>query len=333
MRGAAVTEDRGALCGARVQEPGAERLGVHADEHVPARGDGVDPLGLLAEGQARDAPEVGLALHSAGVRGDHLRAALELEHARVGDRVDEIDVARHRQLPRRQRSAGAGVDGEDHAPGRARQAVQHELQAVGGVGVVVAVHGGEQVLALGRHDLGAPALERVAQWVAGDLDAAGDALGDEVVARPGGRCQQQVGEPVGLDPVALLGHVVAVGAQPRLDVHERDAGGDGGAGAGERGVGVAPDDHDVGVLDLDDLGQALLAELELLLARSRADAQVVARLREARRVDVRLGHRLVVVLAGVDEDLLGEIGQSRGDGRGLHDLRPSADDGQDAGSR
>ena len=86
-----------------------ERLGVHADEHVPARGDGVDPLGLLAQGQARHAPQVGLALHSAGVGGDHLRAALELEHARVGDRVDEIDVARHRQLPRRQRGAGAGV--------------------------------------------------------------------------------------------------------------------------------------------------------------------------------------------------------------------------------
>ena len=150
---------------------------------------------------------------------------------------------------------------------------------------------------------------------------------------PGRRRQEQVGEPVGLDPVVLLGHVVAVGAQPRLDVHERDAGRDRGAGAGERRVRVAADDDDVGVLEVDDLGQALLPDRELLVARARADAEVVARLREARRVDVRLGHRLVVVLAGVDEDLLGQVGQRRGDGRGLHDLRPGADDGQDAGSR
>ena len=114
------------------KQPGGERLGVDADEHVPARGDGVDPLGLLAQRQARDAPEVGLALHAAGVGGDRLRAALELEHARVGDRVDEIDVARHRQLPRRQRGAGARVHGEDHAPGRARRG--SPARAAGGRG-------------------------------------------------------------------------------------------------------------------------------------------------------------------------------------------------------
>jgi len=38
------------------------------------------------------------------------------------------------------------------------------------------------------------------------------------------------------------------------------------------------------------------------------------------------------VLAGVDEDLLGEAGERLGNGRRLHDLGPRADHGQDAGS-
>ena len=76
--------------------------------------------------------------------------------------------------------------------------------------------------------------------------------------------EEKVGEPVGLDPVGLLGHVVAVAAQPRLDVEERHPGGNRGAGAGDRRVGVAADQDRVGLLALDHPGDPLLGDGDAL---------------------------------------------------------------------
>ena len=61
---------------------------------------GVGPLGLLAQRHAAHAPQVGLALDAAGIGRDRAGAALELEHARVGDRVDELHVDGGLQVPR-----------------------------------------------------------------------------------------------------------------------------------------------------------------------------------------------------------------------------------------
>ncbi len=119
----------------------------------------------------------------------------------------------------------------------------------------------------------------------------------------------------------LLGHVGAVRAQPGLDVDERHAAVDGGAGAGERGVGVAADDDGVGALGFDQVFNADAGEIDLLAVTARADAEVVVRLGQARGEDLAAGHRVVVVLAGVHEDLLRAVGERLADGRGLDDLR------------
>ncbi len=161
------------------------------------------------------------------------------------------------------------------------------------------------------------------------MDLARDAFGFRgCAARRGSGAQQELGEPVGLDAVVLLGHVGAVRAQPGLDVHERHAGGDGGARAGERGVGVAADEDGSWPLTRDQLGEPQLGEAELFCARER---EPTPRLwcGRGRRVasDLLVGHRLVVVLAGVHEDLLGDVRERGGDGRGLDDLGPRTDDG------
>ena len=78
--------------------------------------------------------------------------------------------------------------------------------------------------------------------------------------------QQNLGETVGFDAVVLLGHLLAVGAQARLDVHERDAGGGRCERAGERGVGVPAHDHGGGAFGADQLFQAHACKVELRFA-------------------------------------------------------------------
>ena len=114
------------------------------------------------------------------------------------------------------------------------------------------------------------------------MDGAADALGLEVAPRALTGREEDVGETVGLDAVALLGHVVAPRPQAGLDVHQRQPGGDRRAGARERGVRVAADDDRVRALLGDHGGEARLGELHLLLAPQRADAEVVAGTRRAR---------------------------------------------------
>ena len=87
--------------------------------------------------------------------------------------------------------------------------------------------------------------------------------------------EEKIGKPVGLDPVGLLGHVVAVAAQARLDVEQRHPGGDRGAGAGDRGVGVAANEHRVGTLGLDHPSDPLLGDGDALVIGQRADPEVV----------------------------------------------------------
>ena len=116
--------------------------------------------------------------------------------------------------------------------------------------------------------------------------------------------EEKVGEPVGLDPVVLLRHVVAVAAQAGLDVKQRHPGGDRGAGAGDRRVGVAANQDGVGPLALDHPGDPLLGDRDALVVGQRADAEVVLGQRQPQVGDLQVRHRRVVVLAGVDEDLL-----------------------------
>ena len=154
----------------------------------------------------------------------------------------------------------------------------------------------------------------------------GHSLLEEDVAGVLAGSEEKVGEPVGLDPVGLLGHVVAVAAQAGLDVKQRHPGGDGGAGAGDRRVGVAADQDRVGLLGLDHAGDPLLGDRDALVVGQRADAEVVLGQRQAQVGDLQVRHRRVVVLARVDEDLLDAVGEGERERRRLHDLGPGADD-------
>ena len=174
LRGMAVAEERRAApSGVGSARRLGERVGVDADEHVPAGVDRLDPLGLLAQRHAGHPPEVRLALHAAGVGRDRLRAALELQHPRVGDRLDEPDVGRDLEPPRarywrRVRGCTGNTTGHGDRPRQARTVSRRSRIA----GVVVAVDGRKhEVAARGTHAV-PQRLEHVAERVAGDVDGA-----------------------------------------------------------------------------------------------------------------------------------------------------------------
>ena len=166
-----------------------EAVGVDADDGVPARLDRVDPFGLLAQRHAAHAPQVGLALDAARVGGDRLRAALELEHAGVGNGLDQLDVLGHGEAPAPRSARGcAGAPGRSPATGcgRGRRGPRRGAR-------------GRRCCSCGApwraRSRPAPATTRsrraqqdVAQRVAGHVDLAAHALGLEVAPRAlGGR--------------------------------------------------------------------------------------------------------------------------------------------------
>ena len=91
---------------------------------------------------------------------------------------------------------------------RARKAGQDRAEALGCVGVVVAVHRGEHVIAIaGGTHARAPALEHVAEGIAGDVDLALNTFVLQVAPSAWAGSTQHLGQLVGLDAVVLLGHV------------------------------------------------------------------------------------------------------------------------------
>ena len=61
---------------------------------IAAEGDGLDPLGFLAQRHARHAVEEGFLLHAAGVGQDHARVPLERHHVQKRHRVDGAHLAK-----------------------------------------------------------------------------------------------------------------------------------------------------------------------------------------------------------------------------------------------
>ena len=107
---------------------------------------------------------------------------------------------------------------------------------------------------------------------------------------------------------------------------------DGGDRGRQRRVDVARDEHDVRL----GLEQHRLEPLHdrgrLLRVRAGADAERVVGLADAELLEEDLGQLPVVVLAGMDEDVLELVAaalQLRGDRRDLHHVRPRADDRED----
>ncbi len=109
---------------------------------------------------------------------------------------------------------------EDDAMLGRLQAGKNSAKPLGRIGVVVAVGGGEHVLAL-LHALGetvAGGEQNIGEDVAGHLDRALDPLREKCLTGVLTGREEQVGDPIGLDPVGLLGHVVAIAAQAGLDM-------------------------------------------------------------------------------------------------------------------
>jgi hypothetical protein len=140
---------------------------------------------------------------------------------------------------------------------------------------------------------------------------------------------------VGHDPVPLLRHRRVEGSEAGLDVrqprpaptdvldlarHDR---------AGQGGVRVAVDQHPVRL----DVGHDRLESAHHLgrldRVRSAPDFQVEARRRHLEIPEEGRAHRVVVMLPGVDQQLGVLAEEGAADGRGLHELRASADHGED----
>jgi hypothetical protein len=110
------------------------------------------------------------------------------------------------------------------------------------------------------------------------------------------------------------------GANPRLARRER---------ARERGVGVAVDEHQRGL----QLGQHRLEAPEdaggLRDVRAAAGIQLTGRRRDAQLFEEDARELVVVVLAGVDDELVTVLAQAARDRSRLDELRAVADDRDD----
>ena len=126
----------------------------------------------------------------------------------------------------------------------------------------------------------------------------GDALLHERRPRALVRAEEQRCHAVDGDPVALLGHRQVAAAQPRLDV--RDGDGARCLGAGERRVRIAVHEHPVGQLALDRGGDPRPHRAGI----GAVQVEPVCRLREPELLEEDVGELSVVVLAGVEHDLV-----------------------------
>ena len=135
-------------------------------------------------------------------------------------------------------------------------------------------------------------------WIA----SAGRPSRQQVVARLRRVDEQQLRELVGDDPVDLLRHRAVEGAQPGLDVADRES-----AASrhrerrGQRRVHVARNEHDVRLASRGAPARAAPSPRGLLRVRPGADSERVVRLADAELLEEDLGQLAVVVLAGVDE--------------------------------
>ena len=262
-------------------------------------------------------------------------------NARGPERRRERDLGRELvQQPRvLQPRPGTRMQRQDDLPGdRAQQRDEHpEPRRV--VDVAGAVRGRDDVLtgldarlAQRREVLARPRLDEVRDVdhdVPHEAHGAGDALAAQVLHRGVARREQQIAEMVGEDAVELLRHPAVEGPHPRLDVRDRDPRLRRREAAGERRVRVAVDEHRVRAL----LGEQGPERGEhprgLLRVRPRPEAELALGARNPQLVDEHRGQLVVVVLAGVHEDLVVLGAQRPADGGRLDELRPVADDGDD----
>ena len=159
--------------------------------------------------------------------------------------------------------------------------------------------------ALGRL---AVAHHRVVHHVAGQDRSRREPFTFQVVHRGRRGSQQQVRDVVRDDAVHFLGHPAVEAPDARLDVPHRDVELGGRQGTGHARVRVAVDHHHVGA-DVEQHGLELLQHLSRLTSvRPRADGQIEGGRWNVQLLEEHVGHVGVVVLAGVNDEVLDRLG-------------------------
>ncbi len=244
--------------------------------------------------------------------------------------------------------AQAGVGQQRHRQRQRGERVEDGGQALRVVGVLRPVDRGQQVRrgpvhagdrqarpGQSRGPRGLPGPQaRVHHHVPHHDGARAQALVLEVFHRLRGRGQQQVRRVVGQHPVVLLRHPAVERAQPGFEVRHRQVQLHRAQGAGDGGVGVAVDEHPVRPVPLEHRLEAREHRAGLRAVSARTDGEVLVRLRDAEPGEEHPGHVLVVVLAGVHDDvLMAGRGDGPGDGGEFDELGARSDDADDPHSR
>ena len=265
----------------------------------------------------------------------------ERHHLEVPDRLDGDHVVRQRVAAVGEAGAGPRMNGKDDGKVD-REAGENASEAVAIVDVLGAMQRQQDVAIVLARGNGQARVRvqrgprvRLHHDVAHELGAVAQPFVREVAHRGLGRRQQHVGQVVGDDAVPLLRHAPVERAQSRLHVRqpraaaigERELGGE--DGRGQRRVRVAVDQHAIGrVLEHDGLqsDQHVAGHGPVGAA---ADLEVDVGLGDLQVAEERRAHGIVVVLPGVDQDFGVGAAQRSADRRGLDELGPRSDDGQD----
>ena len=284
----------------------------------------------------------------AGVGDDCARADLQAEEVEIADRLHGADAGAleaEQQPFGPQTFRGARVDREENGSvgGQSGERCHDASQLVALVDVGWAMQGHEHVLAAAdRKRLPRPAVlgarleaaQGIDHGVADEVDPAFiDAFGDEVRRGFGAVDEEEVGEPIGEDPVDLLGHRPVPGAQAGLDVRNRDPELGCRQRHGKRRVDVAANAHQFRwILEQDALdGLESARRLRAVGSGSHAEEDVGLGELEVRQ---QLGrHPGVVMLSGVNDalDHVRPLLQRRDDRGHLDEVRARTDHVDDGG--
>ena len=173
--------------------------------------------------------------------------------------------------------------------------------------------------------------------VADEVDPrVGHALGAEVVTCQAVRGEEVIADDVGAQTVDLFGHGHVSRPQAGLDVSHPYTELLGGDGAGQGGVDVAHDDHQVRPLVEADPLEGQHDARRLLAMTAGAHAEIDVGPRQTESVEEGLAHARVVVLARVHQDMpeaFGEAVERFDDRRHLHEVGTRADDVDDLQNR
>ena len=289
-------------------------LGIEPEQRVRADRACDRSLGVCTQREARDSEERRLLLNAAGIGEDAGRVLDQAEELEVSDRVESVAAVRG-PPPQEAVFSAARVRGcTGNTTGSCSATCASACIASNSSGPSTSAgrwsvttrysprrrpSAAAAPSASIRSDIATSVSIIVlpTRWIL----SARDSLSTEVVDRLRRVDEQQVRHRVGDHPVDLLGHRPVKAAQAGLDVADRDAELACDQAGRQRGVDIAWNEHDVR-LGLEQHGlQPLHHASGLLRVRARADAEHVVWGTDAQFLEEHLGHRGVVVLAGVDQ--------------------------------